>query len=383
MKVGRRAVTIAEVASDAGVSVPTVSRVLNGSAPVATQTRRRVLRSIERLGYHPNPMAQSLSRGQSNVVMVILPHIAEPSVTLRLQGLIGVLRDSPYELHLVDIEHPAAERARSLADIVAQHRPAAAVIFSLPPSDDDERWFSDGTTPVVLVDVESSVLPSDSIDDVVGGAMAVRHLLGLGHRRIAFVGDDEASTIGVPASARRRMGYERALADAGMALRPDYVRMATGAPDAARRLGLELLALPEPPTAVFAAYDVQAFGVLSAARHVGLDVPGKLSVVGFDDILAASLAGLTTIRQPLEVSGRRAGLRVLAALGHRSDERMPPLPTLELVPRGTTGPVDTTGNDVRSPIEASPEVAVGGRNDEVSTTLDSAARRSEGIPRRK
>jgi DNA-binding LacI/PurR family transcriptional regulator len=381
VKDGRRAVTIAEVASDAGVSVPTVSRVLNGSAPVAAQTKHRVLRSIERLGYHPNPMAQSLSRGQSNVVMVIVPHIAEPSVTSRLQGLIGVLRDSPYELHLVDIEQPAAERDRSLAEIVAQHRPAAAVIFSLPPSEGDERWFRDRGTPVVLVDVESAVLPSDSIDDVAGGAMAVRHLLGLGHRRIAFVGDDEASTVGVPASARRRIGYETALADAGIPARPDYVRTASGAPDAACLLALDLFALAEPPTAVFAAYDVQAFGVLSAARQVGLDVPGQLSVVGFDDILAASLAGLTTVRQPLEVSGRRAGLRVLEALGHTSQEALPSLPALELVSRGTTGPVDATGNYVRSPTEASSEVNVGGK--EVSTTLDFAARRSEGIPRRK
>jgi len=101
---------MAQVAEDAGVSIPTVSRVINASAPVAVQTRQTVLSSIERLGYHPNPMARGLSRGHSDTVLTILPHISEPSVAMRLSGLIGVLRNSPYEIHLVDVELPREAR---------------------------------------------------------------------------------------------------------------------------------------------------------------------------------------------------------------------------------------------------------------------------------
>ena len=365
-----RAVTIAEVATDAGVSIPTVSRVLNGSAPVAQPTRHRVLNSIKRLGYHPNPMARGLSRGRSDTVMVILPHIAEPSIMLRLQGLVSVLRESPYELHLVDIEHPVPGR-RSLLDIVGQNRPAAAVIISLPPSASEARRFAESATPVVLVDVESGRLPADAIDDVAGGELATRHLLALGHRRIAFVGDDDESMIGVPASADRRRGFEQAMAAAGVTVPRRHVRTVAREPEAAAQVGAELFASADPPTAVFAAYDVLAFALIRAARDAGLDVPRDVSVIGFDDIQAASLAGLTTVRQPLEVTGRRAGLRVLHALGHSTDVPLPDLPPLELVERSTTA---------SPPPESSPVPA---GDSEVASAFEAAGPPPGRIPRRK
>lgn len=337
----RRSVTIAEVALNAGVSVPTVSRVLNGSAPVADPTRQRVLRSIERLGYHPNPMARGLSRGRSDTVLVVVPHVTEPSVTARLGGLISVLRDTPYELHLVDVQLPVEQRRRSLSQIVAQAHPAAAVIISLPPDTEDTRRLLESPIPVTLVDIEHDQFPADAIDDVAGGMLAVEYLLSLGHTRIAFVGDREETAIGVPASANRRIGYERALANAGIPIRPDYISFAPHGSEAAAAATHELLRLDDPPTAIFAASDVQAFGVLGTARQVGARVPADLSVLGFDDIYAASLVGLSTVRQPLEVSGRRAGLRILASLGHEV-EPLPPFPDLEIVDRETTGPVGGT-----------------------------------------
>jgi DNA-binding LacI/PurR family transcriptional regulator len=210
-----RPATMAEVALDAGVSIPTVSRVINASGPVADSTREAVLGSIARLGYHPNPLARGLSRGRSDTVLVILPHITEPSVTARLSGLIGVLNDTRYELHIVDVEQPIQKRLRALGDVVAQNRPAGVIIISLRPNEEDLRRFRASRIPVVLIDVPSSELPSDTVDDVAGGELATRHLIDLGHTEIGFVGDDEDTAIGAPASADRRNGYQQAFKTPG------------------------------------------------------------------------------------------------------------------------------------------------------------------------
>ncbi len=375
-----RPVTIAQVARDAGVSIPTVSRVMNGSAPVADATRRSVLRSIEDLGYHPNPMARGLSRGQSDTVLVVVPHITEPSVALRLGGLIAVLRESPYELHLVDLERPASKRLHPLGEIVQRNRPAGVIIFSLPPDEADHRGFRDAGVPVVLVDAPSDELLSDTIDDVAGGVLATQHLISLGHTRIAFVGDQEETAIGVPASADRRRGFQRAMKDARLEVSPQYVRTVPHGTETARTVAEDLLRLEQPPTAVVAASDVQAFGVLAAARDCGIRVPKDLSVVGFDDIYAACLTGLTTVRQPLEISGRRAGLRLLDMLGHRPTQEMPDLPPLKLVVRDTTGPCPSS--TAQEPMLA---VSIGAAHTDtkVSNRLESASRQAQPIPRRR
>ncbi len=373
-----RPVTMAHVALDAGVSIPTVSRVINGSAPVAPDTRLSVLRAIEHLGYHPNPMARGLSRGYSDTVLVILPHITEPSATLRLGGLIGVLRTSPYELHLVDLERPVTERVRQVGEIVLRNRPAGVVVISMSLDERDHQAFHDAGVPVVLVDSPSDEFPADTVDDVAGGEMATRHLIALGHRRIGFIGDREETTVGIPASADRRRGYQRAMAAARLEVRPDYVRTAPHGTETAAELAEQMLALTEPPSAIFAASDIQAFGVLTAARSARVRVPDQLSVIGFDDIFAASLMGLTTVRQPLEVSGRRAGLRLLQMLRHTIEEQMPELPPLELVVRNSTAPVLTAQEPLSTVSFEALDMAT-----KVSSSLTSAVRQDQLVPRRK
>jgi DNA-binding LacI/PurR family transcriptional regulator len=180
-----------------------------------------------------------------------------------------------------------------------------------------------------------------AIDDVVGGAMAARHLLEAGHRRIAFVGDVEDSPFAFASSQRRLEGFGRVLAEAGVALPASYVRRGPFSREAAVLLTRQLLALSRPPTAIFAASDVQAFGVLDAAARAGLAVPGDLSVVGFDDNELAAANGLTTVRQPLRESGRLGAQILLRALaGEEASPPAPPpeLPALEVVARRTVSP---------------------------------------------
>ncbi len=367
--IGHRRITMAHVAHNAGVSIPTVSRVINGSAPVAEETRDSVLQSIKDLGYHPNPLARGLSRGHSDSVLVILPHIAEPSASMRLSGLIGALRKSPYELHLVDLERPVTERLRQIGQIVLQNRPAGVIVISLPPDEEDHKSFRNANVPVVLVDCHSDEFPADAVDDVAGGQMATQHLIELGHTRIAFIGDQEETAIGIPASADRRRGFEKAMGAASLEIRPGYLRTAPHGIETAAVLATELLGENEPPTAVFAASDVQALGVLQAARAVGVRVPEDLSLIGYDDIHAASLTGLTTVRQPLEVSGRRAGIRLLDMLGHRMEEEMPELPELEIVIRNSTAPLSRTTS--QEPL-SSPSIEAGDMATKVSSSPGSA-----------
>jgi LacI family transcriptional regulator len=171
-------------------------------------------------------------------------------------------------------------------------------------------------------------------DDLAGGRLATEHLLELGHRRIAFIGDFEHNYHGFTSSARRRDGYEQAHVAAGLEVYPELVRRGSHGREQATGLTRELLGLPEPPTAIFAASDTQALGVIEAAEALGVPVPRALSVVGYDDIELARYAGLTTVAQPLHESGVHGAKLLLAALEGAtvSGKQLP----VELVIRSTT-----------------------------------------------
>jgi DNA-binding LacI/PurR family transcriptional regulator len=176
-------------------------------------------------------------------------------------------------------------------------------------------------------------------DDAEGGRLATRHLLALGHERIAFIGENPDNEFGFTASAHRERGYREVLVSAGIEPGADLVRYGPHDRTAAQRITEELLAQRDRPTAVFASSDVQATGVLAAARAAGKHVPGDVSVVGFDDIEISAYAGLTTVRQPLFESGRLGAELLLSALAekHVSRGRVRELP-LQLVERSTTAP---------------------------------------------
>ncbi|MFC7584322.1 substrate-binding domain-containing protein [Nonomuraea antimicrobica] len=172
-------------------------------------------------------------------------------------------------------------------------------------------------------------------DDTAGGRLAAGHLLERGHRRFGFLGEAQISDRYVSPSQRRLEGYRVALADAGHPLRDEDVRLVRHRAREALSAAHELLSRPEHPTAVFAADDTLAAGVLRAARDVGLTVPRDVAVVGFDDGELAEVIDLTTIRQPLEESGRAAAERLIQQLDHRTTARDLAL-ELELIVRGTT-----------------------------------------------
>jgi LacI family transcriptional regulator len=328
---------IADVAARAGVGVATVSRVLNGSASVAPGTRERVLEAIEVLKYRPSSVARNLSLRRTLVIGVVVPFFTSPSAVERVRGIVAALEGSPYDLALFDVE--SADRQRRAFELLGRgDRADGLLVVSLIPPAAELGRLEAVHMPTVLVDAPHDAFPSVVVDDVAGGDLATRHLIELGHRAIAFIGDKPPDRFRFHASRDRTSGYERALRRAKLAVRPDYVRAGTHSRHVARSIAEELLRLPERPTAIFAASDIQALGVLEAARGLGIRVPEELSVVGYDDIEMASYAGLTTVRQPLFESGRRGAELLLGALGGNTPSTRVETLQLDLIVRGTTRP---------------------------------------------
>jgi DNA-binding LacI/PurR family transcriptional regulator len=331
----RRAPTIFDVAREAGVGIATVSRVLNASPLVNPQTRERVVAAIDLLGYRPNAAARALSLGRSHAVGVIAPFFTTHSVVQRLRGIFDRLQANGYDLVLFDVETPE-QRAEALRDRARLGRLAGLIVVSLPLDDEEVEALRRDRLPVVLVDVGHPRLPQVLIDDVHGGELAGEHLLARGHRRIGFVGDRAANPFGFASSERRRLGLRAALERAHIEPSAELERLGRHGLEPARELAEGLLGSADPPTAVFAASDIQAIGVLQAASALGARVPEDVAVIGFDDIEMAAVLGLTTVRQPLEATGARGADLVLAAIEGREPGTLAELQPLSVVQRGTT-----------------------------------------------
>jgi LacI family transcriptional regulator len=353
--------TIARVAQEAGVGVGTVSRVINGSASVSEATRRRVLEVVAELGYEPNATARALSTGRTRSVGVIAPFFTRPSVIERLRGVAPMLAASGYQLVLFDVERPE-QRTGVFRSVIG--RVDGLLTISLAPPKGDLRRLAAAGIPIVLVDQAHEELPSVTVDDVEGGRLATQHLLELGHRWIAFAGDTADGVHGASASSRRCVGYQRALADAGMLVRPELVKLRPHG-RAAAEVARDLIELASPPTAVFAASDLQALAMIEAFEALGARVPDDLSVVGFDDVELARYAGLTTVAQPLEDSGTRGAELLLSALEGEDVLQARQHLSLELVVRGTTAP-PREGNTGRA--ERGAQTATNGMIPESSPT---------------
>ncbi|HUD37116.1 MAG TPA: LacI family DNA-binding transcriptional regulator [Streptosporangiaceae bacterium] len=336
---GSRRANITDVAKASGVGVGTVSRVINGAANVREATRLRVLQVVEQLGYQPSHLAAALARGTTRTVGIVVPRLVAPSVTQRLAGALTVLNAEGYETVVCNVDSPA-QRDHFLSSLPGRHRTDGVIVVSLPLRADHVAAFRHAAVPLVTVDVSVRGVPHTIIDNLAGGRLVAEHLLALGHTRIGFVGDrvqrKATTALGFTASDRRLVGLLTGLAAAGVAADPSLIRTGPHGPAHAESFATELLALPDPPTAIFAASDSQALGVLAAADRLGVAVPGQLSVIGFDDIQIAGLVGLSTVRQPLEDSGAEGARRLCALIRGQPVKPLRQLLALQVVPRKTT-----------------------------------------------
>jgi DNA-binding LacI/PurR family transcriptional regulator len=330
--------TLAVVAREAGVSVPTASKVVNGREDVAPETRRRVTEALDRLGYVRRPRLGAAAPG---LVDLVVQSLDSSRVGAVLHGVAEAAGDAGLEVVLSAGPHlrRAGDRTEDGWLDRLSARGSSGVLFHLAELTPAQyAWLEQRRVPYVLIDPVLEPPPgavSVGAANWQGGISATEHLLALGHERIAVIGGRRHSVCG----GARIAGYRSAMAAAGVAVRPRYVRYAGFDPAVARRRMLELLDLDEPPTAVFACSDRMALGVYEAAAERGLRVPEELSVVGFDDLPEARWAtpGLTTVRQPLsEMAGTALRLLVRLRSGDRVEGTRTELST-RLVRRGSTG----------------------------------------------
>lgn len=328
-----RRVTITDVALAAGVSVSTVSKVLNNRYGIAQATSARVQEIVQELGYESSLVARSLRSHRTHVIGILVAEF-EPFSTEILKGTAAALADTDYELLAYTGGRQgggAGWERRYLSRLSGTLIDGALLVT---PSVVD----ADASVPIVSIDPHTGPtgLPTVDSDNFTGALLATRHLVELGHRRIGFM----AGRPDLESSGLREAGFRQGLAEAGLEADPDLVRVGEYRRDAVRGPATELLSHPDRPTAIFAANDLSAMGTMDVARAMGLDVPGDLSVVGFDDIPESTRTNppLTTVHQPIQEMGA-AGITMLVALleGTPVEHTHIRLPT-SLLLRGTTAP---------------------------------------------
>ncbi len=330
-------VTIHDVAKHAGVGIGTVSSVLNNSRPVNETTRQKVLNAVAELDFIPNPSGRRLSMGKTHIIAVVIPFFTLASQIERLRGVMSVIAQSEYDISLYSVE-TVPQRNEILQRVPRRGRVDGLLIFSLRPRENDFDRIQQSNIPTVLVESTYAGLSTISLDDITASRQAVEHLLELGHRKIAYVSDYLDDPFGTMLNYNRYLGYSQALEAAGVPINPDYHRQGWISLEDGRKMGKELLMLPDPPTAIFAFSDEMALGVIEAARELNLDIPRDVSVVGYDDIRLAHFAQLTTVRQNLFDTGVRGINLLLDSI--KNPQTLPvciKMPT-ELVIRQTTAP---------------------------------------------
>jgi DNA-binding LacI/PurR family transcriptional regulator len=333
-------VTIRDVARIAGVSPGTVSRAMNGSPLVNASTRMRILDVVSNLNYSPNLTARKLSIGKTLTISVILPFLTRPAYIDRLNGAISMLSQSSYDLVIHAVQDPE-QRDALLAGILHRERADGVLIISLPPKEKELDLLMKADIPVILIDARHEKLTGIDqvfIDDVEGGKKATRHLIELGHTHIGYIGDMVDTPFHFISSRDRYRGYRLALQEANIPFNNGYYAEDEHGRLEARHLATKMLTAKRPPSAIFAYSDTTAWGVMEAAQNLGMNIPGDLSVIGFDNIEIAEYLKLTTIHQPLFESGQR-GLELL--LERLEDPQKPACQEkqeIELVLRSTTAP---------------------------------------------
>jgi DNA-binding LacI/PurR family transcriptional regulator len=332
-------VTIRDVAKKAGVGVGTVSRVLNRNPAVRETTRLKVLAAIEELEFTPSPIARRLSLGKTMTVAVIAPFFVRASYVERFRGLDKVLAESEYDFVLYNVE-TTARRDRYFRELARNDRVDGLLIMSLAPTDHTVDTFINAGIPTVLVDATHPRLSHIIIDDLEGGYQATKHLIDLGHHKIAYLSDHmHENPFNFQPVIDRYKGYRKALAEADIPFCPEYHRQGELSRRAAKQLARDLLTLPDPPTAIFAYSDTQAFGVLRAAEELDINVPGDVSVIGYDDIEITEYLHLTTIRQKLFQSGQRGAKLLLEEINDPAAQPQKIILPTELIQRKTTAKV--------------------------------------------
>jgi len=308
--------TIKEIALLANVSKTTVSRVLNHKPDVDPATRERILHIIEEQGFVASIPASGLASGRRSLIGMLVPSWIWPLIPELMRGVAEVIEQTPYELVLYSINNADLKKDRSevINRVLATQLTAGLLaVYPGEASQDLTRLYKQGFPVVIIDDQRGQTTPWVGADNVTGAYIAVRHLIKLGHRRIAHIAGPDEYLV----SHERYNGYRQALLEAGFIPDPDLVQKGDFMPPTGRSCASKLFELQadKRPTAIFAATDQMAYGVLAAAEEYGLSVPGDIALVGFDDDVPSAHVrpALTTIRQPNYELGQQ-GMKLLLSM---------------------------------------------------------------------
>ncbi len=299
MRKTKRTVTIQDVAKTAGVSVSTVSRVLNGKVDVASETQDRIRSVIDNLGYTTNLAARSMRSFKKNMVGLIMPDIAYPFAIEVMKGVNRAIAESEFDLMVYttgDVRKTGRASHEQKYVSLLNNSITDGVIIVAPVTGE----FSTDA-PIVSIDplMSDPNYPSVHATNHQGATDAMNYLLGLGHRRIGFI----SGRVELESSNRRLKGYRDSLKSAGIAMDEKLIASGDYTTETAVLCARELLSLDQPPTAIFASNDQAAMGVFQVAREMGLRIPQDLSVIGFDNIMESKYMGLTTVDQFISEMG--------------------------------------------------------------------------------
>jgi len=327
--------TIGTVAKSTGVSMMTVSRVVNNKPGVAPATRERVLRAIEELGYAANPAARNLARGRTNAVSLMLPNIWSGYMSEVARGVGAALSAAGYSLVIYTTD-VGIEREHYHNLLLGQGADGVIMVAPCLSNERVQHLLHRRRACVVIDPCPSDrVLPCINVANWEGTMAAMEHLVSLGHRRIGFIS-------GLPhplCNAERLRGYRDGLLKAGLEWEARLVKSGDQTRQAGSACIREWLAAGDLPTAIFAGNDEMAMGAIDALMAAGLKIPEEVSIVGFDDVPMAGQIhpGLTTVHQPLQEIGQRAVELLLAQIQDPSSVPLVELPT-QFIVRGSTGP---------------------------------------------
>ncbi|MGN6488375.1 MAG: LacI family DNA-binding transcriptional regulator [Devosia sp.] len=332
--------TIHDVAQHAGVSPTTVSRYLNPRIELPPATSARIDAAIARLDYRPNLLAKRLSTGKTEAVGLVTPEIREPFFAELASAFEDEADRHGYTVFMSSTRSDRKREVASLERLHDRHVDGLVLLTNTPDDGTLARLIGRRKNVVLLdEDIPGVSVPRLFVENREGAATAVRHLIEAGHSRIAYLGGPR----GLFSVIERYEGYRTAMASARLPVRPDHVAMGGFDPELARAATLRFLALPEPPTAIFASSDYLAIGAVMGLRQAGIAVPEQMSLVGFDDMPFGALLTppLTAVRQPVEQLGR-SGFQLLLQL--LNGETPPPLTRLpvSLIRRQSVGPPRTT-----------------------------------------
>jgi LacI family transcriptional regulator len=324
--------TLEMVAREAGVSMATVSRIINGTAKVSAKRKSAVEEAIAKLDFHPNQAARGLAMGKSTTIGVITQAIDSPFYGEGLRGIEHFLQQNGYAALFMSGNWNEADEARCMRELMAR-RVDGIIIFSGRLEDGVLASYAK-KVPIVLSGrgLKAGGVFSLPIDDRQGAVLATKHLIGLGHKRIAFI----SGTLDHPDAQERLSGYRRALSEAGVPYDAKLVVSGDWHEEGGAEATLRLLASKIPFTALFCVNDQTAYGACLALHRSGLNVPRDISVVGFDDLHSSEyrVPPLTSVRQSIRLLGERSAEAMLQLL--KGERPRVTLPQVELMVREST-----------------------------------------------